>query len=66
MFSQKLINYAVKAINNSEAVLIFIQDLKEPKYLFDFKKNPKDLAAEEADSEVNKAILAARVRQYVK
>ena len=42
-FAKKLINYAIKETKNAEDMLMLIQDLKDPKSLFDFKNNPKDL-----------------------
>ena len=65
VFHEKLINYTIKEINNAEVVLMLIQDLMYPKSLVYFKNKPNDPTIEEAKSEVNKAILAARVRQYI-
>ena len=45
--------------------MMLIQDQKYPKYFFDYNNKPKDLTTEEARSQFNKAILAARVRQYI-
>ena len=45
---------------------MLIQDLKEPKYLFDYNNKPKGLTADEERSEVEKSILAARVSKYIK
>ena len=64
-FCEKLINYAIKEINNDEDVLMLIQDLKDPKYLFDSKNNTNDLSTEEEKSEVNKEIMDTRIRQYI-
>ena len=44
---------------------MLIQDLKDPKSISNFKKNPKDLTADEAKSEFNNSIPAAIVRQYI-
>ena len=60
-----IVTHTIKEIKNSEDVLIIIQDLKDPKSLFDFKNKPKYLTTEESKSEVNKAILAVRLRQYI-
>ena len=59
IFRKKLIDCAIKGTNNSEYIMMLMQDLKYPKYLFDFNNNPRELTAEEAKSEVNKAILTA-------
>ena len=45
---------------------MIIQYMKDPKSLFNFRNKPKDLPADEAKSEVKKAIMAARVRRYTK
>ena len=66
IFREKLINYAIKEIKNAEDVLMLIQDMKDPKSLFNLRNNPKDMTAEESNSELNKEILAARVRHYTK
>ena len=65
VFHEKLINYDIKEINNSEDILMIIQYLKDPKSLFDHKNKPKDLTTEEERSKVNKSILAIRFRQYI-
>ena len=44
---------------------MLIQDLKDPKYLFDLKNNTNDLSTEEENSEVNKEITDTRIRQYI-
>ena len=66
VFCEKIINYSIKEINNDEGVLVLIKGLKEPKSLFAFNNNTKDLTAEEEKSEVNKTIMSVRVRQYIK
>ena len=42
-----------------------IQDLVDPKASFDANNEPKNLTSDEAKSELKKAILAARVSQYI-
>ena len=54
VFHKKLINYSNKEINNAEGVLMIIQDLKDPKSLFDFRNKTKDLNTDEENSEVKK------------
>ena len=45
---------------------MLIQDLKDTNYFLYYKKKPNYLTTEEESSEVNKEILAPRVRQYIK
>ena len=54
VFRENIINYNIKEINNDEDILMLIEYLKKPKSLLNFKKNPKDLAIYEANSEFNK------------
>ena len=65
MFYIFFINYAIKELKNAEGGLMLTQGLKKPTYLFDTNNKPKDLTTYEARSEVYKAILASRVRQYI-
>ena len=65
-FAKKLINCATNKLKNQEDFLMIIQDLKDPKSFFDYKKNPKELTIEEARLEFKKVILTARVRKYIK
>ena len=44
---------------------MLIHDLKDPKYFFDTDNKPKELTPDEARSETEKAIPAARVRHYI-
>ena len=44
---------------------MIIQDLVDPKASFDANNEPKNLTSDEAKSELKKAILAARVSQYI-
>ena len=39
--------------------------MEDPKSSLDTKNEPKDLNEAEAESEVKKSILAAKVRQYI-
>ena len=61
-----MINYAIEELDNAEDVLVLIQDLKDPTTFFDAINKPKSITTDEARSKVYKAILAARVRQYIK
>ena len=61
-FCEKLINYTIKELNNTEEFLMLVHDLKGLNPFFDYKNKPKDLNPEEARSDINKEILAARVR----
>ena len=61
-----MINYAIEELNNAEDILVLIQDLKDPKTFFGANNEPKDITIDEKSSEVNEAILAARLRQYIK
>ena len=45
IFPKKLINYDIKENNNSEDVLMLIQEMKDPKSMFNFKNKIKDLEA---------------------
>ena len=44
---------------------MLIHDLVDPKASFDATNEPKDLATDDTRSDVNKAILTTRVRQYI-
>ena len=61
-----MIDYAIEELNNAEDILVLIQDLKDPKTFFGANNEPKDITIDEKSSEVNEAILAARLRQYIK
>ena len=50
VFHRKLINYTNKDLKNTEEVLILIQYQKGPKSFFNYKNNPKELAADESRS----------------
>ena len=45
--------------------MMLIQYLKDPKSFFEYNNNPKDPTSEKSWSEVNKPILATKVRQYI-
>ena len=62
---EKIINYTIKYLKNTEDVLVLVQEMEDTKDSFDTKNEPKDLNEAEANSEVKKYILAARVRQYI-
>ena len=65
MFGGKLINYTIKELNNFGYVLVLLQDMEYKKDYFETKNEPKYLNEPEAKSEFKKAILDARVRQYI-
>ena len=66
MFSDLfLINYTIKESNNSNYVLVLVQDMEYPKASFDTKNGPKYLNETEAKSEFKKYVLDERVRKYI-
>ena len=65
VFREKLITYTMKQLKNAEDVLMLVQGMEYPKDSFDTKKEPNDLNEYEANYEVKKAIMAARVRHYI-
>ena len=65
VFIDNLINYMIKELNNSEDVIVIIQDLVDPKAYFDANNKSKNIVLDESKSELKKKILAARVRQYI-
>ena len=58
-----MINNTIKKLNDTGKFLMLVQDLKGPKYFFNYKNRPKELNAKEAMSKVNKAIMTARLRK---
>ena len=60
-----LINYTIKESNNSNYVLVLVQDMEYPKASFDTKNGPKYLNETEAKSEFKKYVLDERVRKYI-
>ena len=65
VFRRKSINYTIKVLKSTKDVLVLVQDMDEPKASLDTKNETKDLNETEDKSEVKKAILATRVRQYI-
>ena len=65
VFREKLIIYTIKELNNSEYVIMLLQDTEDPNASFNTKNEPKYLIEAEYKSEVKKDVLAARVRQYI-
>ena len=65
MFRENIINYTIKESNNTNDVLVLIQAMEYTKASLDAKYEPPYLDETEAKSEVKKAILDVRVRQYI-
>ena len=65
VFGGNLIDYTIQKLKNYEDVLVLVQDMEDPKSSLDTKNEPKDLNEAEAKSKFKKAILNARVRQYI-
>ena len=65
VFRGEIINYPIKELKNANDVLVLVQDMEDTKVSSDAKNEPKYLDETEAKSEVNKAILCARVRHYI-
>ena len=65
VFREKLISYRNKELKNSEDILMVIQHLVDPKSSLNANNEPTDPTTYDARSEAKKAILVARVRQYI-
>ena len=52
-------------MNNAKSILGLVQNMEDPKASFNAKNEPKYLNKAVSKSEVKKAILATRVRQYI-
>ena len=50
IFREKLINYTIKELNNTEEFLMLVHELKGLNPFFDYKNKPKDLNVWEARS----------------
>ena len=64
VFRENLINYTIKELNNTEYVIVIIQDLMDPKASFDAINEPKYLTPYDSKSEAKKAIPDSILRQY--